>query len=98
MKGTDFIMENTPVPSPTDIQNKPASENTPDPKKRKKKKGRAIRTILKIIIWIIVIGVVIFLTLFLTARIAGFEGEGFFGGIQELLEYIQRSVSGTPTP
>jgi len=87
MKGTDFIMDNTPVPSPVEIQNNPTSENTPEPKKPKKKKRRVIRTILKIIIWIIVIVVVIFLTLFLTARIAEFDT------IMDMLYYIQGQLS-----
>ena len=80
-------MDNTPVPSPAEIQNKPAPENTQEPKKRKKKKGRVIRTILKIIIWIIVIAVVIFLTLFLTARIAEFDT------ILDMLEYIRGQLN-----
>jgi len=87
MKGTDIIMDNTPVPTPDDVQNKPASENPQNPKKRKKKKGRAIRTILKIIIWIIVIGIVIFLTLFLTARIAEFDS------IMDMLNYIRGQLN-----
>jgi cell division septal protein FtsQ len=85
-------MENTPVPTPAEEQapadNKPAAEHAPPEKKpKKKKKGRALRTILKIIIWIVVIGIVGFLTLFLTSRIAEFES------IPAMLEYIRDQLS-----
>ena len=80
-------MENTPVPTLTDAQNKPVSENTQGVKKRKKKKRSAIRTILKIIIWVVVIAVVVFLTLFLTARIAEFPS------ISAMLQYIRGQLS-----
>jgi len=80
-------MENTPVPPPTEIHIKQVSEDTPNTKKRKKKKGRVIKTILKIIIWIIVIAVVIFLTLFLTSRIAEFDT------ILDMLEYIRGQLN-----
>ena len=81
-------MENTPVPTTNDAQEKPVSEQTPNGKKtRKKKKKHVGRTILKIIIWIVVILIVVFLTLFLTSRIAEFDS------ILDMLEYIRGQLS-----
>ena len=80
--------ENKPITEQAPAEKKPVPDKTPAEKKpKKKKKGRVLRTILKIIIWIVVIAGVAFLTLFLTSRIAEFES------IPAMLQYIRDQLS-----
>lgn len=51
-----------------------------------KKKGSALKTLLKVIIWLAVIAAVIFATLFLSAKI------GHFDSIPALIDYIRAQV------
>jgi cytoskeletal protein RodZ len=79
--------DNNNVPVKED-DGKGAAENQPSPgsrseKNRKKKKGRAGKTVLKVVIWIIIIAAAIFLTLYLASKIGEFESIG------DMLNYIR---------
>ena len=54
--------------------------------RQSKKKGSALKTLLKVIIWLAVIALIIFVTLFLASKI------GHFDSIPALIDYIRAQV------